>query len=72
MAALNPCPTSPSTCWSVSFTSSKWTVVVLEARMPILSSCGPAVTPGRSRGTMKAVMWALPSPLPEGVLAKTV
>jgi hypothetical protein len=37
-------------------------VVVDEARMPILSSCGPWLTPGQPASTMKAVI------LPSGVV----
>jgi len=69
IATLKPLPTSPSTLAAGTRTSSMTTVVVEEARMPILSSCGPFDTPFMSRVTMKAVMWPRPS---DEVFAKTV
>ena len=61
IATLNPLPTSPSTFAAGTRTSSSTTVVVEEARIPILSSCGPVETPFMSRVTMNAVMWPRPS-----------
>ncbi len=68
IATLKPLPTSPRTLAAGTRTLSSTTVVVELARRPILSSCGPVVTPAMSRVTMKAVI------LPSGVsvLAKTV
>ena len=55
---------------SGTLTLSKCTVVVELERRPILSSCGPMLTPSMSFVTMKAVI--LPRPPSSGVLAKTV
>ena len=68
MATLNPLPSSPRTQSAGTLTLSKRTVVVHDARMPILSSLGPELTPCQSRSTMKAVI--LPPSL--SVLANTV
>ena len=56
IATLKPCPSSPTRCSRVSFTSSKSTSLVSEARWPSLSSFLPTETPGASRGTTKQVM----------------
>ena len=72
IATLNPFPSSPSTFSAGTFTSSNRTVVVTDARMPILSSCGPWETPPRSRGTANAVIRPFCVSVSEVVLAKTV
>ncbi len=59
IATLKPLPTSPSTFSGGTRTSANDTDAVDEARMPILSSWGPRVTPGQAVSTMKAVI--LPS-----------
>jgi hypothetical protein len=51
---------------------SKNIAVVEEARIPILSSCGPLVTPPRSRVTANAVMLPFWPGVSGVVLAKTV
>src|ERR1700682_6711105 len=56
MAILKPSPSPPTTLHLISFTSSKSTSVVLEARWPSLSSFFPTETPGVLRGTTKQVM----------------
>ncbi len=61
MATLKPLPTGPSAFSGGTRTSANATVVVLEARIPILSSCGPWLTPGHTASTMNAVI------LPSGV-----
>ena len=70
IATLKPFPTSPSTLAAGTRTPSRNTAVVDEARSPILSSCGPVLTPFMSRVTMKAVSLPRSSGFP--VLAKTV
>ena len=72
MATLNPLPSSPSTFSAGTFTSSNRTLVVTDARMPILSSCGPCETPPRSRVTANAVIFPFCSAVSGVVLAKTV
>ena len=59
MAILKPLPSSPRTFSAGTRTSAKLTVVVEEARMPILSSCGPWLTPSQAASTTNAVI--LPS-----------
>lgn len=44
IATLKPLPSPPSTLAAGTFTSANATVVVDDARMPILSSCGPRLT----------------------------
>src|SRR3546814_19709921 len=56
IATLKPLPTAPSTLSAGTCTSLKATVVVDEARMPILSSCGPWLTPGHAASTTNAVI----------------
>src|SRR3954463_13615008 len=56
IATLNPSPSLPTRFARVSFTSSKSTSVVLEARCPSLSSFFPTDTPGVSRETTKQVI----------------
>ena len=56
IAILKPSPSAPTTFARVSFTSSKSTSVVFEARCPSLSSFLPTATPGVSRGSAKQVM----------------
>ena len=56
MATLKPSPSGPTTFFLPSFTSSKITSVVFEARCPILFSFLPTETPGVSRSTTKQVI----------------
>lgn len=53
-------PSAPIMWSAGTRTSSKTTSVVLELRIPILSSCLPTDTPGRSRSTMNREMPCLP------------
>uniref|UniRef100_A0A6B0UUS0 Putative secreted protein n=1 Tax=Ixodes ricinus TaxID=34613 RepID=A0A6B0UUS0_IXORI len=74
IATLKPSPTWPSTFSTGTGVSSKLTVVVLDALMPIFFSGGPEVTPPKPRSTMNAVMRSFVSPdsIFTGVCANTV
>src|ERR1700722_12513215 len=56
MATLKPLPSASSTLSAGTRTFEKLTVVVEEARIPILSSCGPCATPGQAASTTNAVI----------------
>ena len=70
---MNPCPTSPRRSEAGTRTSSKVTVRVSDALIPIFSSSLPSDTPGAWASTMNAVTrsFRFPSVSP-GTLAKTV
>jgi hypothetical protein len=68
MATLKPLPSVSSTLAAGTCTSAKLTVVVEDARIPILSSCGPWLTPGQAASTTNAVIL----PAGEAVRANTV
>ena len=56
IAILYPWPTGPSTLAAGTSQWSRISSVVLEARMPSLSSFFPTANPGKSRSTMNAVI----------------
>src|ERR1700733_15639222 len=68
MATLNPLPSASSMLPAGILTSEKFTVVVEEARIPILSSCCPWLTPGHAASTTNAVIL----PAGDDVRANTV
>ena len=72
IATLKPLPSSPRRFAAGTRTLSKNTAVVFEARIPILSSCGPWVIPPRSRVTAKALIFPFAPGVSGAVLAKTV
>src|SRR5277367_392391 len=68
MATLKPLPSTSRTFSAGTCTSTKLTVVVDDARIPILSSWGPWLTPGHLASTKNAVIL----PASDEVRANTV